>query len=203
MSVDLPGDSFDYDVLFNAAQSISKVNGLVCEIGVRRGGSLKYIIDGLNNGPYRHLIAIDPYGDIPYQASDTTNVKLDYSNDMKHESMANIYQYIIGKNINFIFFNLEDTEFFKQYNDGIIIYSDVKEVINTYALVFFDGPHNLISIQDSVDFFINKTSIGGIFVFDDVLEYRHDIIHHRLLDNGFKLLEVGKQTRKMSYQKIN
>ncbi|MGA1048839.1 MAG: hypothetical protein ACO3UU_12595, partial [Minisyncoccia bacterium] len=64
--IPLETDSFDYDVLYNAAKSVVNVDGLLCEIGIRRGGSLKYIIDGVSSNKHKTIIAIDPYGNIDY-----------------------------------------------------------------------------------------------------------------------------------------
>jgi len=76
----MEGDSFDYEVLERAAQRVRDVSGLVCEIGTRRGGSLKYIMDGLE-GTRKHIVCIDPYGDIGYNGADNQiNVRYDYTN---------------------------------------------------------------------------------------------------------------------------
>ena len=82
------------------------------------------------------------------------------------------------------------------------VYAETKDIVNEYALVFFDGPHDVKSIKLEVDFFMGRTAKQGVFVFDDVASYPHNIIHTHLLANGFELLEVGKQQRKISYRKI-
>ena len=201
-AIPLETDSFDYELLYNASKSIVDIDGLICEIGIRRGGSLKYIIDGLPVNSQKTIIAIDPYGNIDYISEENEIGKLDYTNGMKNESMPHIYNYIRNTNINFIFFNLEDTEFFKRFADGVPIYNETKQIINKYSLVFFDGPHDLRSIQLEIDFFIDKTVKGSVFVFDDIITYNHMAVHERLLSSGFELFGVGPQNRKLSYKKI-
>lgn len=198
----LPGDSYDYEVLYNAVKSIKNVPGLICEIGVRRGGSLRYIFDAITTfDEIKTVVAIDPYGNLEYRTSDTETYIMDYTNDMKNESWTNIYDYVRNKNINLIFFNLEDTEFFEKYNDGVPVYINNKEIINDYSLVFFDGPHDVQSIMDEVNFFIPRINSNGIFVFDDLQYYDHDTIHEYLLNNNFELIEIGPLKRKASYRR--
>lgn len=203
-NIELPGDSLDYDLLYRAVTSAKNVHGLICEIGVRRGGSLRYIIDAIEqeHDQYRHIIAIDPYGNIDYAATEQFTGKLDYTNDMKNESLPNLYRYVQGKHINLVFYNLEDIEFFDRFSWGVPVYAENKYLINEYACVFFDGPHDLRSLKIEIDFFIPKTNIGSVFVFDDVASYPHSDIHNYILENGFDVLEIGSENRKISYRKI-
>lgn len=199
----LPGDSLDYDLLYRAAERATKIEGLFCEIGTRRGGSLKYIIDAItNSNKFRHLIAIDPYGNIDYTPGDHGIQKFDYTNNMKNEAMPNIYSYAQRKPVNIVFFNLEDSEFFNRFGTGVPVYQEVKEVINKYAFVFFDGPHDKESILNEVVWFLQRIVVGSVFVFDDVQAYDHDSVDSLLLKNSFERLETGSENRKISYVKV-
>lgn len=200
--ISLPTDSTDYDVLYRAAASIKGVEGTVCEIGTRAGGSTKYIIDGLLsvNDLNRNVICIDPYGNIDYHSNETTYAKSNYTNDMRNEALYNLYGYVKNKPINLIVFCLEDTEFFKSFENGVPFYQNIKTISNQYSLVFFDGPHCSDNILKEVEFFYPRTVTGSTFVFDDVCDYSHDIIHNSLIMNNFKELE--SQGRKKSYIKI-
>jgi len=201
--MDLPGDSLDYDLLYRAAEKAKDVEGLFCEIGTRRGGSLKHIIDAVTNtGTFRHIVAIDPYGNIDYTPGDHGVQKFDYTNDMKNEAWNNIYQYAQGKPVNIIFFNLEDIEFFNRFSTGVPVYQEVKQIFSKYAFVFFDGPHDKESILSEVVWFIPRVHVGTVFVFDDVQSYDHDYIDEFLLKNGFERLETGVEGRKISYVKV-
>lgn len=202
--MDLPGDSLDYDLLYRAAEKAKDVEGLFCEIGTRRGGSLKHIIDAVTNtGTFRHIVAIDPYGNIDYTPGDHGVQKFDYTNDMKNEAWNNIYQYAQGKPVNVIFFNLEDAEFFNRFSTGVPVYQEVKQIINKYAFVFFDGPHDKESILTEVIWFLTRVDTGSVFVFDDVQAYDHDYIDKILLKNNFERLETGVEGRKISYVKVS
>lgn len=181
----------DYDVVQNATKEIKGVPGLTCEIGLREGGGSKYIIDALvNNEDFgRTHIAIDPYGSIPYIQSET-QIRQDgpYPNDMMKVTLWSLYEYIHKKDIDFLFFPLEDEEFFRRYSDGVPVYKNhKKELINTYALVFIDGPHNLESTMNEAMFFAPRCVPGSILVFDDVDKYYdHSRIKEYLLNNEFE-----------------
>lgn len=200
--MNLPGDSLDYDLLYRAAEKACQTEGLFCEIGTRLGGSLKYIIDAVqNSNKFRHIVVIDPYGNIDYFAGDNDNRKFDYTNNMKNEAMPNIYSYAKNKPVNISFFNLEDTEFFNRFSTGVPVYNEFKEVINKYAFVFFDGPHDKESVLAEVVWFLTRIDTGSVFVFDDVASYDHDYIDGVLLKNGFERMETGAEGRKISYIK--
>lgn len=198
----LETDSGDYHVLANATKLIHGVSGILCEIGTRRGGSLKIIIDSLleNNDFNRNVIGIDPYGNVPYISSEGALVLYDYTNDMRNETFASLYTYIQNKPVNLLLFVLEDSEFFKRYSDGVPFYFNVKTVIDRYSLVFFDGPHDLQSIFSEMAFFLPRTSIGGIWIIDDIHVVNYDKIKEFLLGNGFVLIE--ETTIKASFKKF-
>jgi hypothetical protein len=201
----LETDSGDYYVLANAAKMIKGVPGAVCEIGTRRGGSLKLICDSiLENQDYqRNVVCIDPYGNIDYPSGELENrpsLKFDYTNDMRNESLTALYEYACGKPINIVFMCLEDTEFFKRYADGVPFYNENKIIEDKYSLVFFDGPHHLEALYEEVNFFDPRSVLGSMWVFDDVELYPHDEVEKKLFDLGWELVE--KTNRKASYKKV-
>jgi len=201
----LEGDSADYHVLANAVKAIKNVPGMLCEIGTRRGGSLKVIVDtlleDLNYG--RNIVCIDPYGNIDYPNGEKENratLKLDYTNDMRNEALTAIYEYMQGKPVNVVFMCLEDSEFFKRYGDGVPFYCEHKIIEDTYALVFFDGPHNMEALDEELAFYQSRVHNGSVWVFDDLELYPHDKIEEILFERGWTLLE--KTERKASYQLV-
>lgn len=201
--VDLPGDSLEYETLWNAARSIKDVPGMTCELGVRRGGGTKAIIDGLlsNMDLDRHHVCVDPYGNIDYYCGDEGQVlKHDYTNQMRNDCMKNLTSYVQTLPINLHFFVLEDTEFFKRYSDGIPVYNEYKKIMNEYALVHFDGPHTANILYPEIDFFKARASKGAMFIFDDILEYNHDAVEAYLLKDNYQLVTKGQ--RKASYKKL-
>ena len=189
------GLNFDHhfhDILYNATKKIKDVDGMVCELGLREGGGLGVMILGCidNNDTNRTFIAIDPYGNIEYEWKDNTVVVFDYDNQMKNRTLKNIYSICEKFNLNFIFHNLEDTEFFTKYSDGIQIYNKVKSINNQYALVHLDGPHTTAKLLEELEFFYKRMSNNGIIVIDDIIGYYdYEAIKNYLYENKFELLE--------------
>ncbi len=199
-NIDLPGDSADYHLLTKGIELSANVNGLTCEIGLRRGGGTKHIIDAIAQYcPGKTHIAIDPYGHIPYEHKEGQVVQLDYTNDMRDECLSNLYQYTRQKQVPFIFFNLEDTEFFKRFADGVPTYNIDVTVWRKYSFVHFDGPHAMDPILQEVKFFRDRIAPGACWVFDDVVGYYdHDCLELGLFEIGFKLID--KTRHKALYQ---
>jgi hypothetical protein len=199
------GDSKDYFLLYEAAINTKEVPGLVCEIGLRRGGGTKALMDGiLSTGIERTVIAIDPYGNIPYAGMENELKKTtEYSNAMQKDILEMMYRFVqYYPNINFLFFPLEDTEFFKRYDDGVPVYvNSEKKLVNQYAVVHFDGPHNLAAVMEETKFFLKKTKRGSMFVYDDVAHfYNHSVVDALLKDNGWE--PVTETKVKSSYKRI-
>jgi len=214
-------DSQEYEVLMNAAAQIANVEGAVIEIGTRRGGSAKMIIDVLaNQGQKRSVFCIDPYGNIEIDCTNlnmaihnpdrkiegdsqskeiTSPQRFDYDNTMRNRVIPSLYYYAYQAGMNFTFFCLEDTEFFNRYSDGVPVYENEKKIENKYAFVFFDGPHDNKTLFLETDFFLNRCNIGTVFVYDDIWMYDHDAVEKMLFENGFEVLE--KKQIKASYVK--
>jgi hypothetical protein len=201
-NISLPGDSGDYHLLTKGVELSANVPGLTCEIGLRRGGGTKHIIDAIaQHCPGKTHIAIDPYGNIEYERKEGDVTRLDYTNDMRDECLANLYQYTREKKVPFIFFNLEDKEFFKRYADGVPVYNHVKHVIKEYSFVHFDGPHALEPLDEEISFFRYRTPLGGCWCFDDVTGYYdHSRIEERLTLLGFIVVE--KKWHKGLYKRV-
>lgn len=216
-------DSQEYDILVNGALKIKGVEGAVVEIGTRRGGSAKMIIDALvsNEDTDRSMFCIDPYGNIEIECTNlnmkihypqvqldgdpeskdiTKPYRFDYDNSMRNQVIPSLYYYAYQAGLNFNFFCLEDVEFFNRYADGVPVYQDTKKVEGKYAFVFFDGPHDNKTLFFETEFFLKRSNVGTVFVFDDIWMYDHDGIEKVLFREGFELLE--KQNIKASYVKV-
>lgn len=193
-------DGAHYNELQIAIQETRDIPGATCEIGCRRGGGSVMIMQG-NIGTNKPHIAVDPYGNIDYH--DRVGIhKSDYTNNMKLESQMSLYEWAFRYSYNYIFFNLEDTEFFKRFADGVPIYEDVKRIENKFSLVFIDGPHHTKAVLDAFEYFKNKMSIGGQIVFDNYDHYPHDTeVEPLILQNSFVLHNTG--TDKKVYKCIN
>lgn len=218
-------DSQEYEILYNAAKKIKGVDGAVVEIGTRRGGSAKLIIDALveQNDTNRSMFCIDPYGNIDYpetnkaittfspqvpikgdlMSTDVVNqIKHDYDNNMRNRIIPSLYFYAYQRGLDFTFFCLEDHEFFNRYADGVPVYNEVKKLENKYAFWFLDGPHTNEVVNEELEFFVPKSPVGSVAVMDDVWMYDHDKIVEQkwLFPNGWVLLEKGNI--KASYKKM-
>ena len=195
-------DSREYDILVDAAKLIKNIDGFTCEIGVREGGGSKIIMDTIKeSGKNKIHIAIDPFGNIDYEHWENRKDKIDYTNKMKNNMLKNLYEYCSINNMECLFFPLEDNEFFKRYSDGIPVYNENKYIINSYSLVFFDGPHTTELVKKEFDFFYNKIPIGGVIIFDDIDQYPHmSNLDEYIKSKGFTMLRKG--ICKISYVKI-
>lgn len=216
-------DSQEYEVLANAVTKVNGVPGGLVEIGTRRGGSAKLIIDTLvtNGDTNRSLFCIDPYGNINI---DCTNLnmslhnpdrqiegdksskelvspqKFDYTNTMRNRTIPSLYFYAYQAGLNFTFFCLTDDQFFKRYSDGVPVYQEEETLVDKYALVFFDGPHDDAALDREVKFFEERSVVGSVFVMDDIWMYNHDkVVEEYLFARGWEILE--KKNIKASYIK--
>lgn len=200
LEAELPTDSLNYEVITAGVERAAPIAGMTCEIGLRRGGGSKYIIDALADQDQKKVhIAIDPYGNIEYADTDDHITRFDYTNEMRDDCLANIHLYCRQKKVDFLFFCMEDTEFFKRFADGVPVYDQHKRLETAYSFVHFDGPHAVKELTHEIAFFNERTPQGAVFVFDDVAQYDHQQIHTYLKTLGW---EVFKTTpRKWAYFK--
>jgi hypothetical protein len=194
-------DSGEYEVLIDAVKRIKNVKGMLCEIGTRRGGSLAHIVNtlGANEDFDRNIAFIDPYGNIDYAHRENEIVTMDYNNVMRNETLAVLYTQLHSYRVNVVPFIMEDTEFFKRFADGVPFYNNGKIVENEYALVFFDGPHDVMSVIKEVMFFNTRSPLNSMWVFDDISFYNHDQVENLLFQTGWKPIQKGGI--KASYKK--
>ena len=198
----LEGDSFEYEFLKEAAANIKDVPGAVCEIGSRRGGGIEAIVSGMvEASDIRPVVAIDPFGNIDYHETETNFRKLDYTNEMRSQFIINAHTYAHEKGVHLMFWNLEDTEFFDRFLDGVPYYEQDKYMIDEYALVHFDGPHDYKSIKLETDWFDERAHPGAFFVYDDVVGfYDHDKVEAEIIfPLDYELIIKGD--RKAVYRK--
>lgn len=202
----LTGDSGEYEFLTEAVALSKDVAGFTCEIGVRAGLGSATIMDAIvEHCPGKTHIGIDPYGSILYAAKENVEpCRLDYTNDMYKQCLADLYAHVIGKPVNFLFFKMRDLEFFERFGDHIEEYELELRVQPIYSMIHFDGPHTASDVIREVTFFNNRTPSGATYVFDDVSEtdffYTHKLVHDWLIENGWNHIKTG--VKKALYQKI-
>jgi hypothetical protein len=189
-----------YAAMKRHVQTLKGVPGISCEIGLRRAGGTLTMMNGFyeNRDPRVH-VCIDPYGNIPYNDIAGTH-KSDYTNRMKNETLSELYRYANDNDFNIIFFNLEDSEFYQRFADGVPIYIEEKKIVNEYCCVHIDGQHDVESVMVAAEFFSSRTPAGAILFFDNTDHYRHDIVDDYLKFVGFEFLEDVKN--KKIYRKV-
>ena len=200
----LPTDSAEYDLLIAAAREGAKVEGMGCEIGLRRGGGSRMIMDTfMQEGVFKTHVMVDPWGDIEYLTTEKNQVRLatDYTNDMRAQCLTELFVYYRGKPVNPIVYNLEDVEFFKRFADGVPAYFEKGKKIEThYCMVHLDGPHDSTAVNVEVDFFAPRMLPGAMMVVDDVNLFDYKKSHDHIMASGFELAHMG--VRKAVYRKI-
>jgi hypothetical protein len=201
-SFNIDFDSSEYEMLYEAAVAVKGIDGISCEVGLRRGGGSAYIMQGLSDsGQFDRLhIALDPYGNIEMSANDQVAFRFDYTNEMRDQCIIDMLLLSKKTKIPFQLFPLEDTEFFNRFADGIPVYDQYKKLINQYALVHFDGPHALSPIRREFLWFNARAPIGAVFVFDDTTFYDHESLEKEfVIPAGWTVLNRGN--RKISYKR--
>lgn len=187
LQIDSPYETYDF--MRKHIGTLKNVPGLSCEIGLRRGGGTQFICDSfIDNDDKRVHVCMDPYGDILY--SDIAGVhRSDYTDVMKNETLAELFKYASQKNINILFYNMEDGEFYKRFSDGVPVYDKEKYIINIYCFVHIDGQHDRDSVIEAANFFITRTCKGGLLVFDNTDHYDHTDVDTMLITNGYVLID--------------
>lgn len=202
----LVGDSAEYELIKEGIQLSKDVEGMCLELGLRLGGGIKEIIDGVSEFcPGKVVISVDPFGNIPYEHKEGEFVQYGeeygYSNNMKDTCLMTLHEYVREKKVYMMFLQLEDTEFFKRYADGIPVYRNSKTIQDKYSFVHFDGPHAIQPLIDEIEFFLPRSNAGSIWCFDDIghnIEgtpyqhyYDHDFIEKYLFERNFELIRKG------------
>jgi len=198
----IEGDSFNYELLDSAVKRLNHPIGTSFEIGVRRGLGSKIIIDAYRkyHPQIKNLvhIGLDPYGDLPYNFSETEQniMNFGYTDLMKRELLINFSK----RYSEFYFVNLDTHEFFGRFADGYPVYQNKKKIINKFEIVHFDGLHDLKNITLEVNYFLGKLSDHTIFIFDDVDTFDMKPIDNILYKNGFEDFESSGRKKSFEYK---
>lgn len=187
LQIDSPVET--YEVMTRHIKTLKGVEGLSCEIGLRRGGGTKVILDAfMENEDKRVHVCIDPYGNIIYNDIVGPH-RSDYTDDMKNETLAELYRYAFDHRINILFFNMEDSEFYQRFFDGVPVYDQEKIMMNKYCFVHVDGQHDTESVRLAAVFFIPRVSMRGVIAYDNTDHYDHSPIHELMITNKFIMVE--------------
>lgn len=168
--IEISGDSGEYELLTEAVQLCSDIDGMCIEIGLRRGLGTKYIIDAVRQySPLKTIISVDPFGSIPYVGREHIGeIRLDYDNNMKVDCMRSMWGYVADNPVNWRPECLTDYAFFEKYADGVPKY-DIESTIETkYSMCHLDGPHNYEHVSAEIYWFNERMDAGAIIVIDDI-----------------------------------
>lgn len=199
----LEGDSAEYEYISEAVALSKDVEGLLVEIGLRAGMGTKTIIDAcLEHRPDSTVISIDPFGSIPYEHREGQICRLDYTDDMYKQVLADMSAYAFGKNVLWIPFKETDDDFFDRYYEGVPLYDFERKVCNKYAMAHLDGPHGGTAIMEEITWFNSRMEVGATIVIDDVSPDFVDFepIHEYLTFLNWKQIKIGN--KKALYQKL-
>ena len=190
----IAGDSKEYEILIEACKSLTSDNLLTAEIGVRQGLGSKLILENLKHKKHWH-IGIDPYGNISYPHFDNKrSIVCNYTNSMKVNLLKDL------NFENFTLYQLDDDEFMKSFYDGVPIYREKKEIISTYDLVHFDGPHKTVDVIKEAIFFGERSKPGTVFVFDDYNYFNMDSVL-RIIVNEYNFMLLKRGEHKISLKR--
>jgi hypothetical protein len=196
-------DSGEYDILADAAWESRKVDGLSIEFGLREGGGSQHMIEALLDpavGPRTH-IAVDPYGGLPYEWKQDQIAGWTYDDRMRNDAVSKLLGMTAKGNVNFLFFNLTDEQFFDRFSDGVPVYQTGEErVISTYAIAHLDAVHSVEAISAQIEWLDPRMVAGSIIVIDDILDfYDTDEVEALLFEKGYTIFKKG--TKKGAYVK--
>lgn len=173
----IEGDSGEYEFLTEAVEMSKHLPGLLCEVGLRLGLGTKTIIDAcVIHRPGSTVISIDPFGSIPYVGREHVGeIRLDYTNDMYKQVMADMSAYVLDKNVNWIPRKVTDKRYFIEQVDGVELYDLNTTIEMNYAMVHLDGPHNYEHVSKEILWFNDRMESGAIIAIDDISEDFIDI----------------------------
>lgn len=198
----LQADGIEYDILEEAVEKTATLPGMICEIGTRMGGSIGVIIRKIINLNLvgKKIVCVDPWGDIDYL--DFERVwHLDYTNNMKRETMARLYAAVRNLPLDLNIFVMEDYEFMNRFSDGVPFYNKGKTIENQFSIVFIDGPHCLRNIQEETRFFVPRLVSGGYIIYDNVDHYSHIEIEKYLFSNDVEFVSSSAGETRKAYRK--
>ena len=179
-------DSHEYELLYYAASASAFLGGLTCEVGVRLGGGSELIMKASTLcRPSRPHIAIDPWGNLPYNARQE---RPGYDDVMRRETTIQLHTIAERDAVDVLILPWKDSDFFERCASGVPLYLEKfpqTTLWNAYSLVHLDGLHSLDAVMSEVAFFASRIVHKGWIVCDDVRDYEHTHVDAFLLASGF------------------
>jgi hypothetical protein len=204
----LRGDSGEYELLAQGVELSKEVAGMLVEVGLREGLGTKFIIDAaVIHRPGSTVISIDPYGSILYKPRNhMPECRLDYTNEMGKQCVADLAAYVIDKDINWQFFKMTDITFFNLFEEGVELYDLDHFLCNKYAFVHLDGPHAVGELLGEIEWFSQRMDKGATLCIDDItpdfipLEVIEDYMG--INDENGRFERVFKGMKKAIYKRL-
>lgn len=191
----IEGDSGEYEFLTEAVELSKDVEGMCCEIGLRRGMGTKTIIDAVRlYCPNKLVVSVDCFGSIPYVGREHIGeIRLDYDNSMRNDCLADMWAYVRDNPVNFRYECLTDYAFFEKYSLGVPKYDLEISVEEWYSMAHLDGPHNFEHVSAEVKWFNGRMKSGSVISIDDCTIDFIDIVPiTKLLETlGWELYKEG------------
>lgn len=128
---------------------------MFCEVGLCKGGGIKELFDAVEEkkNKDRWIISIDPYGDIIYKKTSDRKFRMGYDDTIYRYTMTRLFSYVEKHSLNYVFYKMTDESFMEHFANGVPIFDYDEKIINTYALIHFDGPHDFESVLAETHFF--------------------------------------------------
>lgn len=141
----------------------------VVEIGTDRGTTaflaMKAIADAISK---KWFFTIDPYGNKPYLAGDTTyNSQMGYNDNAYRITQSELKAVAQHDDVNHVHWKLTSSDFMKIidqvcfWSNGTC-YQDIK-----YCFVYLDGDHHWSVVGKEFEWFYKKMPSGGVISIDD------------------------------------
>lgn len=152
-----------------------EVRGAYAQIGLGTGDSAHTI---LQSTPLdKKLIIVDPYGSIGYRMMSEDELgypstKESRDNNVQIEVLAGLYDYARESQRHFLFYPMEDIEFYQRFQTGIFYYNEGEQIrTNEYGFVYFNAENCIGNLIEGIRFMDERTPKNGVWVFNNINDY--------------------------------
>ena len=174
MSVTLQRMKTPHERLSQIVENL-EVRGAYAQIGLGTGDSAHTI---LQSTPLdKKLIIVDPYGSIGYRMMSEDELgypstKESRDNNVQIEVLAGLYDYALESQRHFLFYPMEDIEFYQRFQTGIFYYNEGEQIrTNEYGFVYFNAENCIVNLIEGIRFMDERTPKDGVWVFNNINDY--------------------------------
>ena len=152
-----------------------EVRGAYAQIGLGTGDSAHTI---LQSTPLdKKLIIVDPYGSIGYRMMSEDELgypstKESRENNVQIAVLAGLNAYALESQRHFLFYPMEDIEFYQRFQTGIFYYNEGEQIrTNEYGFVYFNAENCIGNLIEGIRFMDERTPKDGVWVFNNINDY--------------------------------